>query len=560
MSQFQELGLEPDILEAIEKMGFEEPTEIQKKAIPYILESEQDLIALAQTGTGKTGAFGLSCLQKIQVEEKIPQMIVLAPTRELALQTARELKKFSKKKQGVRSVAVYGGADIRSQSQALRNGCHIVVGTPGRTLDFIRRGVLKLDSIRMVVLDEADEMLKMGFQEDLEAILAETPAEKQVLLFSATMPKPIEKISQRYMSEPTKIVVGKQNEGTKNVEHCYFLVHKSDRYAALKRLVDVHPSMYGLIFCRTKQETADIVTQLRRDGYPVDLLNGDLSQQQRDSVMRQFRRRELQILVATDVAARGLDVNNLTHVINFNLPDDLEVYVHRSGRTGRAGKSGKSLLLITQSEQRRLRALEKMIGQSFQKSPIPSGEEISRAQLEASIDKMATATISEEVLERYSGIIEEKLSDYSAEEVIARLLSVMCGQTLQSYQNAPDLNERAKKTKNRDKSSRRQRDRRDRRDRNKNGNDSRKPKKERHFPGNFTRCNINVGRQNGLSPNRLMGLINEFYNGKKPDFGRIDIYQKTATFDIEVSAVSKMISGVQGKEFEGRRVQVSVAG
>ena len=552
MSQFQKLGLEVDFVEAIEKMGFETPTEIQELSIPHILNSEQDLIALAQTGTGKTGAFGLSCLQKINVEERVPQLIVLAPTRELALQSAREIKKFSKRRKGLKCVAVYGGADLRSQAQALHNGCQIIVGTPGRTLDFIRRGVLKLGCISMVVLDEADEMLKMGFQEDLEAILSETPEEKQTLLFSATMPKPIEKIAKRYMENPLTISVGKRNEGTKNVKHHYYMVNRNDRYLALKRLVDVNPEMYGLIFCRTKLETSDVVQQLRRDGYHVDLLNGDLSQKQRDQVMRQFRKKELQLLVATDVAARGLDVTNLSHVINFNLPDDLEVYIHRSGRTGRAGRRGHSLTLLTSFEIRRLKSLERMVGQSFTKQMIPSGDDISKAQLELSISKMEQVVISEEVLQQYSEIISEKLSGYTSDEIVTRLLSVMCGDILLSYQNAPDLNERAniqngKKTRSRH-----------RKGEIRGGKSVRKERvrKERVFEGNFVRCRINVGRRNGLNPNRLMGLVNEFYKGKKPDFGRIQIEQHQTFFDIEPKAVSRVISGVQGQFFEGCRLEV----
>jgi ATP-dependent RNA helicase DeaD len=560
MLQFQKLGLEIDFLEAIEKMGFETPTEIQELSIPHILSSEQDLIALAQTGTGKTGAFGLSCLQKINVEERVPQLLILAPTRELALQSAREIKKFSKQRKGLKCVAVYGGADIRSQSQALNKGCQIVVGTPGRTLDFIRRGVLQLGCISMVVLDEADEMLKMGFQEDLESILSKTPDEKQTLLFSATMPKPIEKIAKRYMNDPVTISVGKRNEGSKNVEHHYYMVNRNDRYLALKRLVDVNPDMYGLIFCRTKVETSDVVQQLRKDGYHVDLLNGDLSQKQRDQVMRQFRKKELQLLVATDVAARGLDVNNLSHVINFNLPDDLEVYIHRSGRTGRAGKSGHSLTLLTSYEVRRLKNLERMVGQSFTKQMIPSGDEISTAQIYRSISKMEQVSISDEVLQQYSEIITEKLSGYSSDEIVARLLSVMCGDTLRSYQNAPDLNERAHVRNNRDSHSRSRRgDVRGSNSRRGDGGIRReRVRKERVFDGDFTRCRINVGRRNGLNPNRLMGLVNEFYKGKKPDFGRIQIEQNQAFFDIEPKAASRVISGVQGQFFEGCCLEVSL--
>lgn len=556
MHTFQELGLAPSILEAIELMGFEEPTEIQAKAIPHILSSNQDLIALAQTGTGKTGAFGLPCIQKIDEDALIPQLLILSPTRELALQTAKELKKFSKKNKRIKSVAVYGGADIGSQSRALRNGCHIVVGTPGRTLDFVRRGKLKLASIQMVVLDEADEMLKMGFQEDLELILSETPEEKQVLLFSATMPKTIERIARNYMSDSIRISIGKRNIGAKNVHHSYYLINQRDRYEALKRLVDVNPSMYGIIFCRTKQETVDICTQLRKDGYGVDLLNGDLSQKQRDHVMGQFRRKQLQVLVATDVASRGLDVHDLSHIISFNLPDDLEVYVHRSGRTGRAGKKGKSLCLVTSRDTRRLKSLEKMVDQTFHKALIPSKEEIAVAQLSATFDELERVEVPEEMMEQYAALIEEKLSQYTPKEVVARLLSVMCGQMLHSYHNALDLNERArmklnKRERGRQGQSKRSRGRGER-------STPRTFKKERVFEGNFTRCRINLGRQNGLKPHRLMGLVNENYEGKKPDFGKIDIQKQVAYFDIDTKAVSKLVKGFQGKRFEGRRIELIV--
>jgi ATP-dependent RNA helicase DeaD len=409
----------------------------------------------------------------------------------------------------------------------------------------------------MVVLDEADEMLKMGFQEDLEEILSDTPDEKQTLLFSATMPKPIEKIAKRYMDDPKTISVGKRNEGTKYVAHHYYMVNRNDRYLALKRLVDVNPDMYGLIFCRTKIETSDVLSHLRKDGYHVDLLNGDLSQKQRDQVMRQFRKKELQLLVATDVAARGLDVNNLTHVINFNLPDDLEVYIHRSGRTGRAGKRGQSLTLVTSHEVRRLKSLERMVGQSFAKKLIPSGDDISKAQLHSTIDKMEQVTISDELLEQYSEIISEKLSGYTSDEIVTRLLSVMCGETLLSYQHAPNLNERAHIQKGRNPRSRnRGHDKRDSPNRRDGGNRRERVRKERVFDGDFTRCRINVGRRNGLNPNRLMGLVNEFYKGKKPDFGRIQIGQHQTIFDIEPKAASRVISGVQGQFFEGCRLEV----
>lgn len=438
---FLNFGLNPSILEAVFALGFQHPTEIQQKTIPFILQQTEDLIALAQTGTGKTAAFALPCLHQIDPEVSDIQVLILSPTRELALQTAKELKKFSKNMDYINSVAIYGGADIGSQSRALSKGCHIVVGTPGRVLDLIQRRRLDLSLVRTIVLDEADEMLKMGFQDDLEAILSETPESKRVLLFSATMPKVIENISKKYMHDAVKITVGERNSTNKNVEHVYSVVREQDRYLALRRWVDALPNLYGIIFCRTKNETLEITGQLRKDGYPVDVINGDLSQDVRSTVMKRFHNQELKVLVATDVAARGIDVDNLSHVLNFNLPDDSEVYVHRSGRTGRAGNQGVAITLVSPGEMYRIRDIERMTKQSFVQKSIPTANEIVEEQLQQVLQDIENAKLSEEFFGEYLRSFTEKLEGYSREEIIAKMLAVLGGSILKQYQYAPDLNE-----------------------------------------------------------------------------------------------------------------------
>ena len=553
-TNFESFGLDSELLEAISLMGFEAPTEIQVQAIPKILDSERDLIALAQTGTGKTGAFALPCLHKIDPEVQEPQVLILSPTRELALQTAREIKKFSKKKGHIKSVALYGGADIRSQARSLSKGCQVVVGTPGRTLDFIRQRRLDLSMVSMVVLDEADEMLKMGFQEDLESILSETPEEKQTLLFSATMPKPIERIAKKYMQEPDRVAVGARNSGNEDVSHSYILVHRNDRAKALARLVDFLPDMYGIIFCRTRNETTELTAQLRADGYPVDVLNGELNQGQRDRVMGQFRRGHLKILVATDVAARGLDVNNLTHIINFNLPDELEVYVHRSGRTGRAGKEGQAISLVTKSDQHRLQRVERMIKAKFTQKTIPTGKEIMGAQIKHSLSQLDTIDISPELKEQFAPLITERLEQYSVEELQQKILALLCGSIWKSYQFSEDLNENLNKRDKRKKKKDRKRDKP--KERSKERQRDKKPKKD-YNDANFVMCEINLGEREGLNPHRLMGLINENFKGKKPDFGRISIGKKKTFFGIEQDSVSTLLQVMKGTEWGGKKVFVS---
>ena len=556
---FSDFGLLPPILEAIAAMGYEEPTPIQAEAIPFLMRTQQDLIALAQTGTGKTAAFSLPCLHKLNTESMDTQVLILSPTRELALQTAKEIKKFSKKLTALKSVALYGGADYGSQSRALSKGCQVVVGTPGRTLDFIRQGRLDLSMVSMVVLDEADEMLKMGFKDDLEAILDETPAEKQVLLFSATMPKGIEKIAKRTMVDPHRIAVASRNQANRNVTHKYCVIHPADRFSALRRWVDMLPNMEGIIFCRTRAETMEIYAGLSKEGYAVDVLNGDLKQEARDRVMRRFHRKELKILVATDVAARGLDVDDLSHVLNYTLPDDLEVYIHRSGRTGRAGKEGVSVSLVTPKEEYRIRQIEKMSGIGVQKTPIPTTDDVVTSQLNNAITSLQEATLPEGQFEAQVAQLSAVMQAMDPTELATKVLSLMSGSLLAQYQKEIDLNSRAQELIERKKRKRRDRDGRDKgrdaRDRGGRGRDDRKRKKFSPKPGNYATCQVNLGRKHKLNPNRLMGLVNERIKGKKPDFGEIRIEATSTTFDVEAKSVPAVIASLMGASFEGRAVK-----
>ena len=545
MSTFKELGLKQDLLEAVELLGFETPTQIQQEAIPIILDSQRDLVALAQTGTGKTGAFGLPSIQKVDPELKTVQVLVLSPTRELAIQIAKDFKSYAKKIKGLTSVAVYGGANISTQIRALNNGAQIVIGTPGRTLDLIKRRKLDVRHIQTLVLDEADEMLNMGFQDDLDAILADTPQEKQTLLFSATMPKGISKIAKKYMHNAQEVEVGERNSGAKNVEHHFYMVQAKDRFEALKRTVDMNPEIYGIIFCRTRRETQEISNKLNKDGYDVDLLNGDLSQAQRDEVMNRFRTKDLQLLVATDVAARGLDVDSLTHVINFNLPDDLEVYVHRSGRTGRAGNSGISISIVHTREMRRIKSLEKMVNKEFIKKEMPSGEEICAIRMLDLIDTVKETKVNEEQMQKFLPQALEKLADLEREELIKHFLSVEFNQFLEYYKDSRDLNASAKGGRDRGG-----------RDggRNSGGSD-----RKYDDASSFDRYFINVGRRDGLNPVRLMGLINESLNGQKPDFGKIDIQNNFSFFEVEPGYENSLIQSVKGVKFEGRDVAIETS-
>jgi len=550
MTTFKDLGLKQELLDAVDRLGFTEPTKVQELAIPQILKSQRDLIALAQTGTGKTGAFGLPSLHQINTNSDDVQVLVLSPTRELAIQIARDLKEFAKYQKGVKTVAVYGGANISSQIRALNNGCQVVIGTPGRMLDLIRRRKLDVTNVRTLVLDEADEMLNMGFQDDLDAILADTPQEKQTLLFSATMPKQIAKMAKKYMNDPEEIEVGERNAGAKNVEHHYYMVHAKNRFEALKRIVDMNPDVYGIIFCRTRRETAEVSAKLNKDGYDVDLLNGDLSQAQRDDVMNRFRTKELELLVATDVAARGLDVNELTHVINYNLPDDPEVYIHRSGRTGRAGNSGISISIVHTREGRRIKELERISQKDFEKKEVPSGEEICAIRMLDLIDTVKETKINEEQLDKFLPQAIEKLADLDREELIKHFLSVEFNQFLDYYRNSGDLNAISNDRGRSDRGNNRS----NKKDRGRNkGRDKGIPEE------GYDRFFINIGRRDGLNPNRVMGLINEQLRGKKPDFGKIDIQNNFSFFEVEEGFDKSLPEQVTGAVFEGRDVAVEVA-
>lgn len=534
MNSFIESGLAPEILKAIEELGFEKPTPIQQQTIPAILTTSHDFIALAQTGTGKTAAFGLPILHLTDFESKEIQTLVLCPTRELCMQIASDLGNYSKYIKNFTVVAVYGGANIAMQIKSLKSGCQVVVGTPGRVLDLIRRKVLKIGSIRWLVLDEADEMLNMGFKDDLDSILSETPAERQTLLFSATMPKEISEIARNYMKSPEEISVGKRNAGAENVSHHYYMVHARDRYLALKRIVDMNPSIYSIVFCRTRSETKEVADKLMQDGYNADALHGDLSQAQRDYVMNRFRIRNLQILVATDVAARGLDVNDLTHIINYNLPDDLEVYVHRSGRTGRAGKSGVSISIIHSKEAGRIRDLERITRKQFEHKLVPSGKEICEKQLFNLIDRVENTKIDDKQIDPYLDVIYKKLEWLSREDLIKHFVAVEFNRFLAYYKDSQDINVSLYKEK-----------------RPERGRDSRNK--------TYSRFYINLGAKDGLDALGMIGLINKHNKGYRVEIGKIDILRKFSFFEVESSSEREILASFENTNFKGNPVVVQLS-
>jgi ATP-dependent RNA helicase DeaD len=570
MSTFQELGLNDQVVQAITELGYENPTPIQAEAIPQVLTSKTDLIALAQTGTGKTAAFGLPIINQVDVSSTQTQSIILCPTRELCLQITRDLESYAKKIRGLKITAVYGGTAIDTQIRALAKGTQIVVGTPGRVIDLIMRKKLKLQNVEWLVLDEADEMLSMGFKDDLDTILAETPTEKQTLLFSATMPTGISKITKQYMNNPTQIEVAKRNTGNTDVEHEYYMVSARDRYLAVKRLADVNPDIYGIIFCRTRRETKEVAEKLMQDGYNADALHGDLSQAQRDYVMGRFRKKVLQILVATDVAARGLDVTELTHVINYNLPDDAEVYVHRSGRTGRAGNKGKSITIIHTREMRRIKELERMIGRGFTQQKVPNGDQICEIQLLKLIDNIQNIQVNQDQINPFMPAVMEKLGHMEKEDLIKHFVSAEFNRFLEYYANARDLNDF--KSGGRDRDDRRGRDRgdrdgggrsdrgrdrgrSDRRDRSERGDrvgGSRKSKGS----GEFSRFFINAGRSNRLNPQRLMGMINDHAALDGVEIGQIDIQNNFAFFEVDKSLADEVIPAFKDKDLDGLKLSV----
>jgi ATP-dependent RNA helicase DeaD len=438
MLTFSELGLSPNLLQGIEALGFKTPTPIQEQIIPSFLSSTNDLIGLAQTGTGKTAAYGLPLIEQIDISNNNVQVLILAPTRELCVQISNDLQDYSRFIKGINVVSVYGGASIENQIRALKKGAHIISATPGRMLDLIKRKAAKINHINTLILDEADEMLNMGFRDDLDAILETTPKEKRTLLFSATMPNEVARIANNYMLNPEKIIIGKQNSGAENIRHVYYQVHARDRYLALKRIADINPNIYGIVFCRTRSETKDVADKLIKDGYSADALHGDLSQAQRDHVMKRFREHNLQMLVATDVAARGIDVQNISHIINYNLPDDLDVYTHRSGRTGRAEKSGVSISLVNYKEQGKIKVIEKKLAKRFEKLPVPGGDEICRKQLYNMIDRMEHVEVDEEQIAPFMDKVNKKLEWLSKEDIIKKFISIEFNRYLEYYKNAPD--------------------------------------------------------------------------------------------------------------------------
>ena len=532
MDNFKQTRLHPDILKAITKMGFETPTPIQAKTIPHLMASAHDLIATAQTGTGKTAAFGLPSIHLTDIEDRRTQTLVLCPTRELCMQITKDLANFSKYIIGMNILAVYGGASIQSQIKSLKKGAQIVIGTPGRTKDLIKRKRLDISHVARVVLDEADEMLTMGFKEDLEMILAQTPQKKQTLLFSATMSKRVLEITKSYMNNPLEIAVARMNIAADNVQHIYYMVNAKDRYEAIKRIIDINPGIYGIIFCRTRRETKEVANKLMHDGYNADTLNGDLSQVQRDDVMGRFRNRQLQILVATDVAARGLDVDDLSHVINFNLPDDDEIYVHRSGRTGRAGKKGISIIIIHTREMRKIREIEKKFSITFIRETVPSGLDICKKRLYTLIDKVENVEVDEQQIGQFMPDIYKKLEWLEREELVKHFVSTEFNRYLSYYKNARDINisgdsmggERSKREKQ-----------------------SRGDRRNTSFAGFY----VNVGFQHKLNPGRLIGLINKCLRSSDAVIGKIEVMKTFSFFEIDNKWESKLFVGFKGKKFEG---------
>ena len=529
---FSETELNKNIQKSISDLGFETLTPIQKEAIPYLLENNNDLIALAQTGTGKTAAFSLPILELLDASNSNVQAIILSPTRELAVQIGNNIKDFCKYLKDVRVTTVYGGSSIEDQIRSLKRGSQIVVGTPGRTVDLINRRALKLGNIQWLVLDEADEMLNMGFKDELDKVLEATPETKQTLLFSATFPREVEAIAKNYMTNPVEITSGQKNKGADSVSHEYYSVTERTRYPALKRIADLNPNIYAIIFCRTRRETQEVADNLIKDGYNADSLHGDLSQAQRDSVMGKFRKKTIQILVATDVAARGLDVSELTHVINHKLPDQIENYTHRSGRTGRAGNKGISIVLVNGKEKGKLRPIEKIIQKKFIQAKVPSGKEICQNQLMNLIDKVQAIEVNETQINEFLPSIYEKLKDLDREKLIQKFVSLEFNTMLAYYENAKDLNDLS----------------------------SRDNSRARSVNENMTRFFINIGRKDSLNPAKLIGLINDQNIGDKIEIGAIDILDTFSFFELDKNFEVKALETFSKNQpdFDGRSVNIEV--
>lgn len=543
---FKELGLRVEVLQSIEELGFAEPTPIQQSAIPHLLQLESDFVGLAQTGTGKTAAFGLPLIHKVTDRPNETQGLIIAPTRELCLQISKDLEAFSKFDKQIQVVAVYGGTDIRRQISDIKRGATIIVATPGRLVDLINRKAVKLHTVETVVLDEADEMLNMGFKEDIDEILDQTPDTKSVWLFSATMPKEVAEIAKNYMTDPLEVTVGHKNQSNENIEHLYYSVKERDRYDALKRLIDANPDIFGLVFCRTRNETASVAEKLMKDGYSAEPLHGDLSQAQRDRVMERFRERSIQLLVATDVAARGIDVDNITHVINYNLPDDIENYTHRSGRTARAGKTGKSLVLINTREMYKIKAIERQIRMDFTAGLIPSPAEICGLQLNKLIAKVKDTEVKEKDIAPFVEKMLEDFADLSKEEVIKKFVSAEFNRFIEYYDRAGDLNVSSKG------------DRSERGDRKERGDRFDRKERGSRDNGNRTRFFVSLGKRDGLNPGGLLRVICDSTGLKSAGIGRIDVMPNFSFFEADKENESMILSKVNGVDYEGHMVKVEI--
>ena len=530
MSTFQKLGLNEDLLNGISDLGFETPSEIQQKAIPILLEEERDLVALAQTGTGKTAAFGFPMLQKIDINSRTTQGLILSPTRELCLQITNELKLYGKYCKGLNVVAIYGGASVTDQAKQIKKGAQIVVATPGRMKDMISRNLVDISKIQYSVLDEADEMLNMGFYEDITDILSHTPRDKSTWLFSATMPKEVATIAKKFMYEPLEITVGNKNESTSNVSHEYYVVNGRDRYLALKRLADANPDIFSVVFCRTKRDTQKIAEKLIEDGYNAGALHGDLSQNQRDLVMKSFRNNQIQMLVATDVAARGIDVDDITHVINYQLPDEIETYTHRSGRTGRAGKTGVSMVIVAKSEVRKIKSIERIIKKQFEKKDIPSGMEICEVQLMSLANKVHNTEVNHEI-DKYLDSINELFEDTNKEELIKKFFSVEFTRFFNYYQGSKDLSV----------------------------SDSGSHDDSERSSGNDTRYFINVGRKDGYDWMSLKDFLKEILELGKDDVFKVDVKDSFSFFNTEKEHEEKVLEFFTDFKYNGRFVNVEVS-
>ena len=547
MKTFEELGVSEEIRRAIEELGFEQPMPVQEAVIPYLLGNGNDVIALAQTGTGKTAAYGIPVLQKVDPTQKETQALILSPTRELCLQIADDLSDFSKYIDGLHVAAVYGGASIEMQSRQLRKGVQIIVATPGRLIDLMKRGVAKLDTVNNVVLDEADEMLNMGFSESINAIFEGVPSDRNTLLFSATMSREIEKIAKSYLHDYKEIVVGSRNEGAEKVNHIYYMVHAKDKYLALKRIVDYYPSIFAIIFCRTKVETQEIADKLIRDGYNAEALHGDLSQQQRDLTMQKFRQHNVQFLVATDVAARGLDVDDLTHVINYGLPVDIESYTHRSGRTGRAGKKGTSISIIHTRERYKVKAIEKIIQKEFVDGTLPAAKDICSKQLYKVMDQILKVDVNEEEIEPFLKDIYRHFEYIDKEDIIKKIISMTFNRFLEYYANAPEIEKPSGKRSDRE---------------GERGSRSSRGERTRKAPrtpeAGYKRLFINLGKDDGFYPGEVMQFINKNVHGRQ-EVGHIDLLGKFSYIEVPEKDANKVMKALNGTTYKKREVRCNDA-